>query len=1146
MSDYRRTKTILFNKGLDKTSLPFGADPSRAIDELNYVYRDGMVQKRFGLTECAKIETFDYIPFGFDGSEGNASVRFDGGRFNGVWSFVDESGERCVVAHIGKLLFGMKTEDGVSAFHPIRKGSKELEGKELPLCYEFNDYKSSAVIGGNSLYFFGGNKFVRVNRAKNGDIASFDVFPVEDGEGTYVPTTTISITENGSAISGRQSLDEVNLMTELRKNELVGRTRLEGEGRFCDHEFLLDGKIVSKRDGEYREGLKSVSVSAKFVGNKSLNKTNASPLVADFAEMMFNVTEAEYATSELVIFNKEGKEVNIPLSISQGEPTRSETLLPEGYFAKVKIEMKKSVNSSYWDENDTTGISVRTLYTATIDLDQFISMSLISGARSWFASWESGASLSSYDKDYKRDRLILTWKQGKIAPTTIEKVAVVTINQPDVSIELESMPQRSERTITISDPYSDRGSTFYGAISLLMENKIEAVASNAEPFVEESTPIEMTLSSNGLYGSFISPFGEEKKVYGFIRDANETTDCASIVLFGDWDSVVVTFPCYVKGNAEKIDKCRIAKLFGNANAKNRLFVSGNPDFPNCDWHTSSTSAEIGGASSGDFTYFGDMSYCFYGQTDNAVMGYDNVATDKMVVIKSKSSVEPTNYFRSSATIQAVDGSGNAVYGVDGNALYQESFPLFTGNVGKGAMNMKSIANLNGDTLYLASDNTICGLDIAGQIGDTQRISSSRSRFIDPELGKMDLSDAVLWASNEDVYLFANEATYVSNFKTLSSENGQYEWFKIGVKGVRCAVEYNGLVHFGTENGKFFKLDPKSFFDCEKVYAEEGQIATSDERFIYGPGIGGKIDETADLSISLLNGTYYRKVASAKTSEEANADFVIDTANNSLRVSSIGEDGEKDFNRYSVLLEEMANPAPLYLDNVEGKLTLEGGSQEALPTAGVPYFFKPSSGTEDEYFVFDESGNKVSVALLQSATICSVLDGEYKIVDLDKGNQEFSVQYNGRQIDFHPYGSESSVISNIKAEISMKKPVKAYFISAPDVLGGISYRKTIWSWTMSAFNESNDLEVCQATNGEKFEDMREVFETGSVPIGLDFADFSFDMVDFDKGVVPRKYTYFRPLSVPFMSFGFKSDKPMNSMITSSSIVYTIPMLGRGDK
>ena len=69
MSETRKTYAITFNKGLDKASLPFQADPSRALDEINYVYRDGKVQKRHGYTELINVAKTYYTIVKFDGTK---------------------------------------------------------------------------------------------------------------------------------------------------------------------------------------------------------------------------------------------------------------------------------------------------------------------------------------------------------------------------------------------------------------------------------------------------------------------------------------------------------------------------------------------------------------------------------------------------------------------------------------------------------------------------------------------------------------------------------------------------------------------------------------------------------------------------------------------------------------------------------------------------------------------------------------------------------------------------------------------------------------------------------------------------------------------------------------------------------------------
>ena len=246
MAEKRRSYSITFNKGLDKASLPFEASPARALDELNYVFRDGRVQKRHGINELINIKPTNYVKVPFDGSA-TREYKTNTTEWNGLWFFEAEDGKKHFIAHIGKLLYELKEESGYWQATPITANSTTytLNGEIYVSCYEFESYKSVAVIGNKALYFFGGNKFMKL-RYRPGSIRYFA--PVEDATDTYIPTTTISITYENAIASGRQSLDQVNLMSRFRKNLL-----LSGVGKPTDtnlitknYEYPLDSPIICK------------------------------------------------------------------------------------------------------------------------------------------------------------------------------------------------------------------------------------------------------------------------------------------------------------------------------------------------------------------------------------------------------------------------------------------------------------------------------------------------------------------------------------------------------------------------------------------------------------------------------------------------------------------------------------------------------------------------------------------------------------------------------------------------------------------------------------------------------------------------------------------------------------------------------------
>ncbi len=242
----RKTYSIVFNRGLDKASLPFEGNPARALDELNYVYRDGKVQKRHGKIELLNVKPTFYSRVAFDGTATGEYAQ-NGTRWNSIHRFKGEDGIYHLIAHIGKLLYEISESDGRWVATPITANSTTYtrNGEIYVSCYEFEDFGSTAFIGANSLYFLGGNQFMRL-RYKVGSIRTF--LPVEDGPDTYVPTTTISITYEGAVASGRQSYDQANMLCRFRKNMLTsGMGKMsDAKGIPDDFEFTLDSPIVCK------------------------------------------------------------------------------------------------------------------------------------------------------------------------------------------------------------------------------------------------------------------------------------------------------------------------------------------------------------------------------------------------------------------------------------------------------------------------------------------------------------------------------------------------------------------------------------------------------------------------------------------------------------------------------------------------------------------------------------------------------------------------------------------------------------------------------------------------------------------------------------------------------------------------------------
>lgn len=194
-----------------------------AVDMLNIVYKDKVDQTRDSVEQVAKAE----------------------GKVNGVWSFIAEDNENHLIMHIDTHLYEV---------YGLGKDYDFLNAKFTLISeLEIEDYKSYAFASGNRLYILGGNDYLILRYDNNQDTLVLE--SLEDNDLTYVPTTTISITYTDSAVSERSALDDVNLLTEWRKNKLLSNTYVgDGTSRTTKYyEYTLDTSIVAKSETDLND-----------------------------------------------------------------------------------------------------------------------------------------------------------------------------------------------------------------------------------------------------------------------------------------------------------------------------------------------------------------------------------------------------------------------------------------------------------------------------------------------------------------------------------------------------------------------------------------------------------------------------------------------------------------------------------------------------------------------------------------------------------------------------------------------------------------------------------------------------------------------------------------------------------------------------
>ena len=238
--------------GIDKSTDRNSVNPHRAIDSLNYYYKNGVVQKRSGYDEIAKFGCdYRFIETKFDGtqSEDEIEVKTD---INSIHSFYGEDGKEHIVAHVGYLLFELKDfSSGRPSFYPILSdlGTTQISGVAFKHAYKFGDFRSSKSFftGKSMLWFASGEKFV-VIRAKSGSSYLVVEAVENNADITFVPVTMTNITATNAIVSSRNALDDPNMLNMWRKNKLISGIALDdtAQTKVPFYQYVLSTSIVCK------------------------------------------------------------------------------------------------------------------------------------------------------------------------------------------------------------------------------------------------------------------------------------------------------------------------------------------------------------------------------------------------------------------------------------------------------------------------------------------------------------------------------------------------------------------------------------------------------------------------------------------------------------------------------------------------------------------------------------------------------------------------------------------------------------------------------------------------------------------------------------------------------------------------------------
>ena len=238
------------------------------------------------------------------------------------------------------------------------------------------------------------------------------------------------------------------------------------------------------------------------------------------------------------------------------------------------------------------------------------------------------------------------------------------------------------------------------------------------------------------------------------------------------DNVCIEFSKKSWDNYRKIGLCTLMQVFDN-----RVFVAGNPLYPNMLWHSSLD----------DPTYFSDLDSYTEGRDTSMIRAL--VPGNNALWVFKEPSTDGASVFYHTPTVDAEYGK-----------IYPSSHSnLATGCTGTGI-------NFS-DDIVVFSDKGMEG--IGGDILSEQ-VLAHRSSLVDAKLLAEDgYEDMILveWEGyllviiKNKVYLADSRATFANG------DHYEYEWFYWELeKEVSCAKVYKGVLYLGADDGVYTMTD----------------------------------------------------------------------------------------------------------------------------------------------------------------------------------------------------------------------------------------------------------------------------------------------------------------------------------------------------
>lgn len=315
------------------------------------------------------------------------------------------------------------------------------------------------------------------------------------------------------------------------------------------------------------------------------------------------------------------------------------------------------------------------------------------------------------------------------------------------------------------------GGTTFEDVNMLQSRRINTFLADGGSFdfvldarnIDTDFPPIVTVDDEVVTSGYKVDYAEGKISFTKAPDAPKTDGR---------DNISIEFSKTIQKYHDSILKCNILQVFDN-----RVFFSGNDEYPNVVWHCSLN----------DPTYVSDLDYYREGMDSAKVRGL--VAGNNALWVFREPSQANTTVFYHTPTLDATYGK-----------IYPSTHSSVTiGCVGRAI-------NFNDDIVFF-SERGMEG--ISGDV-TTEQVVAHRSSMVDRKLlSEVDYKDMVLAEWEGYLLIFVGDKVYLADSRTAfnNEDHVEYEFFYWQLeKKITCSQVWQGVLYLGTEDGVYTMTD----------------------------------------------------------------------------------------------------------------------------------------------------------------------------------------------------------------------------------------------------------------------------------------------------------------------------------------------------